>query len=96
MAEKSLEVVVGILTGAEASHFFFGRLPSKATTRSPFGQQENFKQDNKTALMESVVMGSVLALLVAGVMKSWIVAVIAFTIMGLLALLYLNDIERWW
>lgn len=94
MTEKALEIALGVLTGAECSHFFFGRLPSRMTTRK-FTDEHDRKQ-NLIALVESCFMGFILALIVSLVMRSWIVFFIAITVMSLLALLYLNDIKGWW
>lgn len=94
MERKGLEIALGLLTGAEASHFFFGRLPSRMTTRK-FTNEED-KRQNQIALTESLIMGSVLALIIGSVMKSWIIPILAFSIMGLLALIYMNDIKGWW
>lgn len=91
---SGLEVALGLLTGAEASHLFYGRLPSKMTTRK-FATGED-KQNNLTAIGESVVVGLFLAGVVAYAMKSLAVFGIALAMMVFVGCLYLNDIFEWW
>jgi len=91
---SALEVVVGILTGAESSHLFYGRLPSKMTTRK-FADERDIKV-NLEAIGESLFIGIILAIVVAYFMKSSVVFIIAMIIMVMLTILYLNDIYKWW
>ena len=89
-----LEIAMGLLTGAECGHILYGRLPSRMTTRK-FADEHDKKQ-NLMALYESICFGTILALIIAIAMRSWLVFIIAMVILLGVSALYLNDIYRWW
>lgn len=89
-----LEIALGVLTGAECSHLFYGRLPSRMTTRK-FADDKD-KAENLKAIYESIGIGFLLALVVAYAMKSYLVFGIAIFMIIALAVLYLNDLMGWW